>query len=635
MKIPAAITALLALLLALAPIAKTQAQDAPAQGASFDLFYNNLADDGDWYNTPEYGYVWQPYIAYKTDKWRPYTDGYWAQTDDGWTWVSYESFGWATYHYGRWTRLKDIGWAWVPGYDWGPGWVSWRTNDDYVGWAPLPPQQEQVADVNVSTPVGSISVDYNNVEDVNAGYTPAVDARFDIGPDNYCFVESRHFGAPVLSEVLLPPQQNFTYIQSTVNVTNIYYGHQDNRTVVYNRGGPSFDFISTRVDQPIQRLRLERRDDPNYLRGGNNHGGGFNPTQVHDGVLQVAAPMIAHRPMNFQQMKPARLKGTLPKAEVVHGWTGVNADPQAIAQERAKIQERAKAVPARQANGNIAMPPNPASHAPAPAAENPERKAAAAPAPSNVNPAAPGAPHQPLTDAEKQARRDAAQQQRQQHPNAGAPQPFESAAKPNEPAAKPNEPAAAHEPAAPTDAERAARKAARQQGRPAEANAPAAPEAAAPTEEERAARKAARQQEQPAKPAEQPAAAAPTEEERAARKAARQQEQPAKPAEQPAAATPTEEERAARKAARQQEQPARPAEQPAAAAPTEEERAARKAARQQQQQDHAPAPKPAGVATPSDEERAARKAARQQERGGPKGTPARDEHPGQPNQPNQ
>ena len=28
-------------------------------------FYNNLADDGDWYNTPEYGYVWQPSIAYK------------------------------------------------------------------------------------------------------------------------------------------------------------------------------------------------------------------------------------------------------------------------------------------------------------------------------------------------------------------------------------------------------------------------------------------------------------------------------------------------------------------------------------------------------------------------------------------
>ncbi len=137
MKIPALLTCLLAALLAALPLRQAQR----GQDVSFDVFYNSLADDGDWYNTPEYGYVWQPSIAYQNDKWRPYSDGYWAQTDDGWTWVSYENFGWATYHYGRWTRLKDIGWVWVPGYDWGPGWVSWRTNDDYVGWAPLPPKE--------------------------------------------------------------------------------------------------------------------------------------------------------------------------------------------------------------------------------------------------------------------------------------------------------------------------------------------------------------------------------------------------------------------------------------------------------------------------------------------------------------
>jgi len=71
---------------------------------------------------------------------RPYSDGYWAYTDVGWTWVSYEDFGWATYHYGRWTRLRDRGWFWVPGREWGPAWFSWRTGGDYVGWAPLPPR---------------------------------------------------------------------------------------------------------------------------------------------------------------------------------------------------------------------------------------------------------------------------------------------------------------------------------------------------------------------------------------------------------------------------------------------------------------------------------------------------------------
>ena len=135
MRISFLVTGALAALLAVTPLQRASSQDdgAASGDVSFDLFYNNLADDGDWYNTPEYGYVWQPFIAYKTDNWRPYSDGYWAQTDSGWTWVSYENFGWATYHYGRWTRLKDIGWAWVPGYQWGPGWVSWRTSDDYVG----------------------------------------------------------------------------------------------------------------------------------------------------------------------------------------------------------------------------------------------------------------------------------------------------------------------------------------------------------------------------------------------------------------------------------------------------------------------------------------------------------------------
>lgn len=316
MKIPVAFTALGALLLALSPVARLQAQDAPpppAAGASFDLFYNNLADDGDWYNTPDYGYVWKPYVADKSEKWRPYTDGYWAQTDDGWTWVSYESFGWATYHYGRWTRLKDIGWAWVPGYEWGPGWVSWRTNNDYVGWAPLPPQRERVAAVqpavavDVQTPVGNFAVGYDDVEPVEAGYTPAVDAEFDIGPQNYSFVECRHFGAPVLSEVILPPQQNFVYVQNTVNVTNIYYDRRDNRTRVYDRGGPDFNFISGRVDQPIQRLRIERNGDPGYLRGGGH--GGFNPTQVRNGVLQVAAPAFTRGPVNFNQVKPPASRG--------------------------------------------------------------------------------------------------------------------------------------------------------------------------------------------------------------------------------------------------------------------------------------------------------------------------------------
>src|SRR2546423_9736807 len=28
----------------------------------------------------------------------------------------------------------------VPGDEWAPAWVSWRSSKDYVGWAPLPPE---------------------------------------------------------------------------------------------------------------------------------------------------------------------------------------------------------------------------------------------------------------------------------------------------------------------------------------------------------------------------------------------------------------------------------------------------------------------------------------------------------------
>src|SRR5439155_12885000 len=83
---------------------------ARADDVSVDFFYNNLSG-GSWIEVGDYGYCWQPDVAVDNNDWRPYSDGYWAYTDDGWTWVSYEDFGWATYHYGRWAHLTDVGWV--------------------------------------------------------------------------------------------------------------------------------------------------------------------------------------------------------------------------------------------------------------------------------------------------------------------------------------------------------------------------------------------------------------------------------------------------------------------------------------------------------------------------------------------
>ena len=391
MKIPALLTLLVAALLVALPTRR-----ACAQEASFDLFYNSLADDGDWYNTPDFGYVWHPVIADGNDKWRPYTDGYWAQTDDGWAWVSYESFGWATYHYGRWTRLENIGWAWVPGYQWGPGWVSWRTSDEYVGWAPLPPRTERTGP--------TLSVDYNSVEAVDDGYTAAVDTDYDIGPANYCFVGVRQFGAPVLSEVLLPVDRNFVFIGSTVNVTNIYYRRGPERTVVYN-SGPDFGFISAHVDRPIQRLRIDRREDLAYLR---DNGHGANPTVVKNGVLLVAAPVIARRAVNFEQLKPARVKQVIAQPQIVHGWTNAGGSPAQVQQLRERIKTQGQAAP-RQARADL--PPQ--GVAPAVAAPVVREHATVAPAVRERTPVTVSG--QGPADADRATRRDAAQHEKEAH----------------------------------------------------------------------------------------------------------------------------------------------------------------------------------------------------------------------------
>ena len=49
---------------------------------SIDFFYDNLGDDGSWVEVGDYGYCWQPNVAVNNPKWRPYSDGYWAYTDD-------------------------------------------------------------------------------------------------------------------------------------------------------------------------------------------------------------------------------------------------------------------------------------------------------------------------------------------------------------------------------------------------------------------------------------------------------------------------------------------------------------------------------------------------------------------------
>ncbi|HOX42102.1 MAG TPA: hypothetical protein PK668_00815 [Myxococcota bacterium] len=118
-------------------VAEDMPQDRPPVEGEVDatFFFDYLAPYGDWMWTPEHGWVWHP-TGVDTD-WRPYSTGYWINTEYGWTWVADEPWGWAPFHYGRWSWMDPVGWIWVPGTTWGPGWVMWRYSDTYIGWAPL------------------------------------------------------------------------------------------------------------------------------------------------------------------------------------------------------------------------------------------------------------------------------------------------------------------------------------------------------------------------------------------------------------------------------------------------------------------------------------------------------------------
>jgi len=106
-------------------------------------FDTPLSGYGTWVRAAPYGHCWRPSSV--PPGWRPYVNGSWEWTDAGWYWVSDERWAWACYHYGYWVLDANYGWVWIPGTDWAPAWVAWRESPDYIGWAPCPMGNFEVA----------------------------------------------------------------------------------------------------------------------------------------------------------------------------------------------------------------------------------------------------------------------------------------------------------------------------------------------------------------------------------------------------------------------------------------------------------------------------------------------------------
>jgi hypothetical protein len=153
----------------------------------FNTFYSTLSPYGRWVDNSEYGRVW----ICNEPGFRPYYDnGRWEYTDEGWTWVSYYPWGWAPFHYGRWAYTGDYGWVWLPGYDWAPAWVTWSSDDDYYGWAPLGPGM-------------GIDVSVTNI--------PA---------DRWCFVQHQYINSPSIRNHFEDRSRNTTIYKNVTIINN-------------------------------------------------------------------------------------------------------------------------------------------------------------------------------------------------------------------------------------------------------------------------------------------------------------------------------------------------------------------------------------------------------------------------------
>lgn len=128
----------------LADQAGSQVADEDRDPRALTAWNQELAPYGAWVDDPTYGRVWIPSADVVGTNFSPYvTAGHWA-LDEGsqWIWVSDYPFGRVVFHYGRWIWISGRGWAWVPGLQYAPAWVTWRVPVDsyaYVGWAPIPP----------------------------------------------------------------------------------------------------------------------------------------------------------------------------------------------------------------------------------------------------------------------------------------------------------------------------------------------------------------------------------------------------------------------------------------------------------------------------------------------------------------
>ena len=256
-------------------------------------FGEALEPYGNWMHTHEYGDVWKPRIQNPTI-WAPYTVGRWHYTELGWHFTSSEPWGWACYHYGRWVRYRTVGWCWVPGREWAPAWVSWRTSPRHIGWSPLPP-----------------SATWNH----HSGIRHWADNRFNIGPSHYNFLRVEDFNTRSCHSSLISRRQNTSLMLSTNNVTLMFSISLGGRKRICNRG-PDRNYLTRHHHQDHRPLRITR-----------NRGERGCVNQVNVINQEIVIHQRVENQTNINLSKSKNII-TVDNEEIDKGWNGVKTQEQ-------------------------------------------------------------------------------------------------------------------------------------------------------------------------------------------------------------------------------------------------------------------------------------------------------------------